>query len=168
MTEKWTFARDSYDYYRYLSNYAYRPEYPKRVWGHAQTTEFEDLFRKYGPYEIKAWHAVVHWKSPRSASKTINHIAELGVSAGELWRLCDDYVQNCTLEIEGFSRFRCKVAKEKVVATAATFPAFICPEKFPMVDTVIAEWSRLNGMSHGLASAPDLKGACYTKDIGIL
>ena len=98
MTKSWTIARDHYDYSRYLSDYAYRPEYPKQVCGHAQTTEFEGLFRKYGPYEIEAWYAVARWKSPRSTGKTINRIKESGVSAGELWRLCDDYVQKFTPE----------------------------------------------------------------------
>lgn len=156
MTKNWTIARDSYDYLRDLAGYAYRPEYPKQIRSHAQTTEFEDLFRKYGPYEIEAWYAVVRWKSPRSAEKTIRHIRESNVSSGELWRFCNDYVQKFTPE--SFSRFRRKLAKEKVVATAATFPAFIWPEKFPMVDTVITEWSRLNGVSHRLASPPDLNG----------
>lgn len=152
MTKNWIVARDSYDYSRYLSHYAYRPEYPKQVRGYAETVEFEDLFRKYGPNEIKAWYAVVRWKSPRSTDKTINHIMASGVSAGELWGLCEDCVQNSTLD--NFSRFRSKLAQTDIVATAATFPAFMCPEQFPMVDTRIAAWSRVNGTRHCLLAAP--------------
>lgn len=44
---------------------------------------------------------------------------------------------------------RSKLFREPVVATAATFPAFICPEKFPMVYTQIARWVRENGDLHG-------------------
>ena len=35
-----------------------------------------------------------------------------------------------------------------MVATAATFPAFICPEKFPMVDVQVAKWARTSGRLH--------------------
>ena len=48
-----------------------------------------------------------------------------------------------------FRALRSKLFSEPVVATAATFPAFICPEEFPMVDTQIARWVRENGHLHG-------------------
>lgn len=152
MTQDWITARDSYEYNRGLREYAYLPEYPRRVSSRLETIRFEELFRTYGQHDLEAWFAVVHWKSPRSVGETINRIKELGISAGELWCLCHDYVQNSTRD--NFSRFRCKLVKSTRVATAATFPAFMCPERFPMVDTRIAAWAQTNGTVHRLLSAP--------------
>ena len=125
----------------------------------SHTMEFEEWFREFGPYHLEAWYEVVFWKmysqdgaASHRSQTVIDNIKASGVSAGELWDLCHDYVQNSTPE--NFSRFRCKLVKTDRVATAATFPAFMCPEQFPMVDTRIAAWSQSNGTMHRLLSAP--------------
>ena len=63
-----------------------------------------------------------------------------------LWDSCWEYIENPGLE--SFRSFRDLLFKLDVVATAATFPAFLKPDAFPMVDRQIARWSRENGADH--------------------
>ena len=141
MTQSWQKALDLYRYRVDLADFKDAQMYPD--WfeydtgngDRANTMGFEEWFREFAPHHLEAWYEVVFWKmysqrgSASHRSQTvINNIKASGMSAGELWDLCRDYVQNFTLE--SFSRFRCKLAKTNVVATAATFPAFMCPEQF--------------------------------------
>ena len=161
MPQTWQRMLEEYNYVRNLGDYAYNRDYPRHVRDWWETKAFEDLFRKYGQEDLRAWYAVVHWKSPRSEKKTISRIKSSGVNAEKLWILCTDYISNPSRD--NFSRFRNNIAKASVVATAATFPAFICPEQFPMADSQIAEWARVNGEKHNLI-APNLKdGVLYER-----
>ena len=55
-----------------------------------------------------------------------------GAAPADLWSSCANYITSPNLKSS--KAFRCKLFKHPVVATAATFPAFLCPERFPMVD----------------------------------
>ena len=58
-----------------------------------------------------------------------------------------------------FSKFSKKPAPSGVIATAATFPAFLDPYNFPMVDTQVAKWARNNRKDHSYSSVggPNLR-----------
>ena len=127
---------------------------------------FEDRFRRLGPRHLEAWHEVVFWKLDSMAAWQLKKTRELiqrlrrtGVTAEKLWALCSDYVESPTKK--SFAAFREKLFNGPVVATAATFPAFICPERFPMVDRQIAKWARAHGAAHSYAKSggPELSGA---------
>ena len=57
-----------------------------------------------------------------------------------------------------------------VVATAATFPAFVCPRDFPMVDTQVARWAIQHRDRHRYSSVggPDLQGVESLPTVGVL
>jgi hypothetical protein len=80
----------------------------------------------------------------------------------ELWRKCSQYVA-CDAS-EAKTRFREFVdlfglSKPFSIATVATFPAFMDPDRFPMVDTRIAKWVSHEMDKHNLA---DPTGALLT------
>ena len=133
----WEEARDAYRYDRK---------------GRDETFAFQSNFKRQAPDRLEAWFEVAGWKSLRSESKTANHIRSTGITARELLGLCENYIDNPTKET--FRRFRFHIAKTDVVATAATFPAFLRPDLFPMVDTQTAKWVSRNPWT-GIA-APNL------------
>ena len=123
VTKTWAEARDCYWYANM---------------GRGKTLKFQDSFRSRAGNDIDAWFEVANRKSPRSAGKTILHIRKTGTTAAELFNLCETYMESPSLKT--FSQFRRRLAKTDVIATAATFPAFLRPDQFPMVDTQITRW----------------------------
>ena len=125
-----------------------------------RTIAFETRFREQARHRLEAWGEVVFWKlytMPLARDKTTRNVLSSSVAAGELWSRCIEYVENPGRVT--FRAFRQKLFTAPVVATTATFPAFICPEKFPMVDTQITRWAVENGDRHGYAAdgGPDLE-----------
>ena len=115
----------------------------------ANTKAFEARFRERGAHSLKAWAEVAFWKLytiPPGRQKTTRQILTSHVTAGDLWQHCVNYIENPTLQ--SFRDFREKLFQESVVATAATYPVFICPEKFPMVDKQVTEWARIEVLKH--------------------
>lgn len=124
-----------------------------------QTMGFETRFRGQARCHLEAWAEVVFWKlyaMPPARNQAAQRVFERSVSSAELWGSCMDYVM--TPNIESFRAFQSKLF-DSGVATAATFPAFICPERFPMVDTQIARWALENGCRHCYSGVggPDLE-----------
>ncbi|MYC33785.1 MAG: hypothetical protein F4X64_11495 [Chloroflexi bacterium] len=178
MPQTWEKALDSYNYEVRLAEFQDAQMYPgwfKWDTGNgdrARTMEFEKRFRKLAPDHLEAWYEVVFWKlyssdgaASHRARTVINAIKESGVSAPQLWLLCQRYIDEPNRE--NFQSFRQNLVTSSAVAVAATFPAFACPEKFPMVDKHVTDWARHNGSHHGnqkpvgtiLAEAPDLSGS---------
>lgn len=134
-----------------------------------RTMGFEHRFRDKAQQHPEAWGEVVFWKlykMPLARNKTTQRVLDRirHVDADELWRLCVSYVEN---PCQGsFSAFREKLFDTPRVATAATFPAFLCPQRFPMVDIQVTRWAGKNGPSHcysgvggpDLVCVPDLRG----------
>lgn len=118
-----------------------------------QTTGFEARFRSQARHHEQAWAEVVFWKlysgGQGIAAKRARELLDPRgpVSASELWSSCAAYIEQP--DRATFSALRSKLFAKPVVSTVATFPAFICPEKFPMVDRQIARWVRENGEQHG-------------------
>ena len=122
----------------------------------AETVEFEKRFRQYGPGNPEAWYEVVFWKLFSQQNHRQRHTQSVirrlsgETTASELWELTRIYVeQPCRTT---FKELRQKFFPTDVVATVATFPAFVCPEKFPMVDTHVARWAYANGPKHNYVS----------------
>ena len=107
-----------------------------------ETLAFQLYFKRRARRELDAWYEVVRWKSPRSAGKTRNYIQQTGITANALLRRCQNYMKNPT--VYTFRSFRTQIAKTDVVATSATFPAFLRPDLFPMVDTQVTKWVENN------------------------
>lgn len=111
-----------------------------------ETIDFEQRFRSFGPKAIEPWFEVIFWKlasmSGRGESKAaemIEGLSAINAQAPKLWSACANFVgagsQKSfeTLQDELF-------IVTKSIPVAATFSAFMCPERFPMVDSWIAKW----------------------------
>ena len=128
-----------------------------------QTLGFETRFREQALDHREAWAEVVFWKlystGLAKAAAAAEDLLVPDVSAEELWVLCMAYVEKP--DRVSFRAFRRKLGfTTPVVATAATFPAFIRPQVFPMVDTQIARWAIQNHDRHRYSDVggPDLQG----------
>ena len=161
MPTTWEDALNKYSYPVNLANFADARLYPGwfeydiRIGGLDETAAFEGRFRELAPNHIEAWYEVVYWKMASQRGRAdyrtrtvINRINALGVTANELWVLCREFVESQDMDRGRFRRFREKLFSSTVVATAATFSAFLDTDRFPMVDTQIANWCRENRSQH--------------------
>jgi len=124
-------------------------EWTAKKGGREETIAFEEHFRRLAPNALEAWFEVVFWKlasQPQIRNGTTQRIAESlskHATAGELWHRCDEYVQSRS-EAEARTRFEAfhKLfgLKTSSIAIVATFPAFMEPDRFPMVDKRVASW----------------------------
>ena len=171
MPESWTEARNKYQYPKCgsidLSTFADAHKYQDRGWfdcsfkGDLRSTQaFQDRFRENAPYHLGAWYEVVYWKlysMPRNrksgkmprdetTQRVISRLKRAKVAPERLWALCQNYLNQ--EDENSFHRLRENFFSSEVVAVAATFPAFLNPEKFPMVDSQIANWMRKNHEKH--------------------
>ena len=165
--ETWETALDAYRYPVDLNGF--RDAQNHRGWfdvridpgDRAETMSFETRFRAQALDHLEPWGEVVFWKlysgGTGRASKRAAALLGSSAVAADLWSSCANYIANP--DLNSFRAFRSKLFSAPVVATAATFPAFICPEKFPMVDTQITRWASENGGAHGysVVGGPDLE-----------
>ena len=178
MPHTWKSALDAYQYPVDLRRFVGAGENPG--WfelnldsgDRAQTMDFENRFRNKAQEHLRAWGEVVFWKlyaMPPARNRTTSGVLkhENALSVTDLWQLCMQYVETSENPSRAaFSAFRKKLFDTPRVATAATFPAFLCPQLFPMVDTQITRWAKANGPPHGysdvggpdLVCIPDLDG----------
>ena len=157
MPDSWVAARDAYNYPVNLADFADKHKYPgffeSNICGCLDSTRaFQDRFRRNAPYHLEAWYEVIFWKmysQNRKDSKTkdaIQNIRESGVNHKHLWTLCQSYLEYP--ERQSFRAFQKNLFSTEAVPIAMTFPAFLSPEKFPMVDSEITRWSYQNHASH--------------------
>jgi hypothetical protein len=151
MTENWELALKTYKYPVQLSDYERSSSYPgyfifSPIDNASTTALFEDHFRKGANDEIELWLEVIYWKmysqGGRSNIKTneiADHFKQSRITAQQLMIVCNNYLADDTREnlssiikLLGFA--------SSAIAIAATFPAFLRPDLFPMVDTRIAKW----------------------------
>jgi hypothetical protein len=112
----------------------------------SKTIEFESRFRKHAQKDREAWLEVVFWKVygiplvRNGLTHAVNTNFQVrGISAESLWQACKNYISKPSkANFESFRQLFGFTAP--VIAVAATFPAFIDPVSYPMVDTRIAKW----------------------------
>jgi hypothetical protein len=152
MANTWKAALSAYRYpvirpFSDASSYPqwqHQPQLPKG--DRAETMAFEDYFRTSGQSAIGPWAEVVFWKMASQGGRADIRTREIldrlkFIQPATLWDALTAYVEQ---PIEGkFDIFRSLFGfKTKVIAIVATFPAFVAPHRFPMVDTRIAKWVR--------------------------
>ncbi len=165
-TETWARALDEYRYPVDLTRFTGADEHAS--WfdldtdpgDRLKTIEFEDRFREQAQHRLEVWGEVAFWKlytMPLVRNGTTQRVLDVRVRPDELWSACMDYIEAGSRK--SFSTFRSRLFASPGVATAATFPAFICPERFPMVDTQITRWALENGHLHCYSGidGPDLE-----------
>jgi len=155
MPDTWGNALSSYRYPVALANFQDAHRFPK--WfsfelgngERSRTIEFESHFKKHAQKDIAVWLEVVFWKlysqgRYRRDLHTINvatHFHVKGISAKSLWQACMTYISKPTsATFESFRQLFGFTSPARPIAVAATFPAFIDPESYSMVDTRIAKW----------------------------
>lgn len=175
VTKAWLEALNGYDYEADLSLFAAGNRYPKwfvdRVEGTRDATKrFEDRFRSLCDRHLEVWYEVVFWKmfsqKGRRNQKTlevIKNIEGAGFSARDLSSQCNAYIQDSTKTslqslVELFWR-----KGHRAVAVACVFPAFIDPDRFPMVDTRVARWANACLVAHNpsVGKGPRLVAPAY-------
>lgn len=152
------------DFRKFSGAAGYQPGFFNQVIAgdRASTKAFERRFRKLAPRKIEAWAEVAFWKvysQPGRRHRTTERI--IGCLGGrdprEIWEACLAYIEAPARET--FGRFRALFGlRSQSIAVVATFPAFVDPERFPMVDTRTARWVKENHTRHNTAdpSAPRL------------
>jgi hypothetical protein len=151
----WTDTLESYRYPVDLREYQFRDDHNgwfqrKLAAGDRQeTVEFEGYFRRHAPCALEPWFEVVFWKLAnqyrfrnRTTQRIVQHLTEK-TTPGELWHKCSEYV-HCASVSEANARFTefsiLFGLKTDSIATIATFPAFLDPARYPMVDNRVAKW----------------------------
>ena len=158
MPHTWQNALDRYRYPVRLADFKDAEMYPG--WfeyntgngDQSHTVEFEEWFRELAPYHLEAWYEVVFWKMysqkgrrDRITREAIANIKKSGLAPGDLSDLCQNYIGGpSSRSFKDFQRYFFGSG----VAIALTFPAFVCPERFPMVDSRIANWAKENSHEH--------------------
>jgi len=151
MPNTWEKGLRSYRYPVALEDFQYAHRFPR--WfsfdlgngGRSSTIEFESHFRKHAQKNIAVWLEVVFWKlysqpshRDRLTCNVATHFQVSGISAKSLWQTCMTYISKPVRAT--FESFRQLFGfQSQAVAVVATFPAFLDPESYPMVDTRIAK-----------------------------
>lgn len=159
----WRAALDRYSYPVNLREYQFRAEHPgwfERTTGSGSrdaTIAFEDQFRREASYALEAWFEVVFWKLanyPQIRNGTTHAVVTYlsrHATASELWDRCCEYMESPTAP-EARARFEVLLRifgmKTPSIAVVATFPAFIDPGRFAMIDTRIAKWVGMAMQKH--------------------
>lgn len=166
MTENWQRALQSYSYPVDLRKFEHAQEYPgwfehNLPWGsREETIEFEDHFRENAQSALAPWFEVVFWKMYSQGGRAnyrtqcvVEQMEDNDVSPQQLWDACEQYTRSPSRK--AFDNFR-KLFHftSESIAIVATFPAFMAPKWFPMVDSRVADWTRENAAAHNEAD-PD-------------
>lgn len=167
MPNEWKRSLDGYRYSVTLQNYENADQYPGffnfsiPINDRCSTVSFETHFRELAATNIEAWLEVIFWKMYSQANRRNNitnqvaeHLQAENVSPQTLLEACQNYIENDTRphldtirQLLGFN--------SSAIAIAATFPAFLRPDLFPMVDTRIAKWVGQNMQAHNDANPND-------------
>ncbi len=170
MPNEWKRSLDGYRYCVTMQNYENADQYPGffefpiPTGDRSNTVSFETHFRELAATNIEVWIEVIFWKMYSQANRRNNktnqvaeHFQKQNVSPHALLEACNYYIEKDTKtnldsirQLLGFS--------SRAIAIAATFPAFLRPDLFPMVDTRIAKWVGHNMQAHNNANskAPQL------------
>jgi hypothetical protein len=170
MPNAWIRALEEYRYSVSLEHYANANQYPKYfhfsipINDRDSTILFEKHFRDRSAVCIEAWLEVVFWKMYSQAkwrnnltNQVANHLQESETNPSSLLDACEAYIQNDTRDNLNLIRTALGFESQSV-AVAATFPAFLRPDLYPMVDTRIAKWIGENMDLHNVSNpnAPQL------------
>lgn len=124
-----------------------------------ETMRFEAHFREQAPIAIEPWCEVVFWKlytmplaRQKTTRQTIERFHQRKTSPSQLWESCLEYVTAPSRRT--FEAFRLLFGfTGRGIAVAATFPAFIAPDGYPMTDRRIAEWVKCCIEEHNASGA---------------
>jgi hypothetical protein len=147
MSQTWLGALNQYNYPVDLSHFSNAKNYDgyfnQNIAGdRCSTIAFENYFRKNN-CNIETWHEVVFWKmysqGGRREIRTQQIIQQTRNFSGEqLTAAVKDFISDANRNT--FKNIQKMLVRGINIAVVATFPAFVDPFKFPMVDTRVAKW----------------------------
>ena len=167
MPRTWSTALSRYRYPVRLSDYKRASEFPgyfrRDISGdRASTIDFEDYFRASSEHAIEPYVEVAFWKLcgqkkrfEARVNDLVDHLWGQGVTASELRCAVDLFVAKPTKTNLSVMRALLDI-KTPVLALALTYPAFVRPDQFPMVDTNTARWVSANAEIHSKSAAKKL------------
>ncbi len=159
MPQSWITALNRYSYPVRLSDYKRARKFPDFFTGEisgdpASTIEFEDYFRANYDRKVEPYFEVVFWKlysQPMVRQGTTKRIADFvsdeRVEARQLCCAVDLFVEKPSRANAAVMRALLGL-KAAVLATVLTFPAFVDPARYPMIDRRTASWVDSNCASH--------------------
>ena len=151
MPQSWITALSRYSYPVRLSRYKRAEEFPgfftQDIPGdRASTIEFENYFRASSDHRIEPYVEVAFWKLcgrkrrfEARVNDLVDHLRGQGVAAPELRCAVNLFLEKPTKTNLSVLRALLDI-KTDVLALALTFPAFVDPVRYPMVDKNTAGW----------------------------
>jgi len=160
MPNSWQMALTRYQYPVDLSKFADSAQFsqwfsfPLSIGNLAETMAFEEHFRSHARSDLESWYEVVFWKMFSQGGRAniqtrvfIAHATGQKIEATSLARLCEIFVREPNRET--FKRLHAYLGySQSSMAVTATFPAFMDPKHFPMVDRRVAKWIHECGATH--------------------
>lgn len=152
MSKQWLETLKAYCYEVDLTLFEARSKYPgwfvDRIEGTRDATmSFEDRFRSLAAQHLEAWYEVVFWKMfsqgrrDKTTREAISKIEASSLGARDLYNHCCEYVRKPTKDsLQSFVELLWGKG-HRTVAVACVFPAFVEPDRFPLVDTRVAKWA---------------------------
>jgi hypothetical protein len=168
MPRSWTTALNRYSYPVRLSDYKRAGEFPgfftREISGDPTSTiEFEDYFRANYDRKVEPYFEVVFWKLYKfplvrqgTTSRIADSVSEEAVEARELCCAVDLFVEKPSRANAAVMRALLGL-KTAVLATVLTFPAFVDPTRYPMIDRRTASWVDSNCASQSRNRATRLR-----------
>ena len=154
MPQTWLAAYNAYSYPADLSVFGgahqFQPNHFNRqvAVDRQSTIDFEDNFRVSSENEIIVYYEVLFWKMfnmgmarDNLTNQVINEHQELLLISRNL----NNFIENDNYEeIANMEYLRTSIGIKSGLAVTLTFPAFMNPERFPMVDIWVARWVNEN------------------------
>lgn len=152
-------ALNGYLYPVKLSDYENRNQFPgyfsRDIVGDRNSTiSFEDYFRQNSSQVLEVYFEVIFWKlysqaniRQQKTTERICSVRERNKHPTALYAGISSFVHAPNMENLQAIRNLLGI-KTDVLAVALTFPAFLCPEKYPMIDNVVARWVNKNLAEH--------------------
>jgi len=160
MPESWMNTLTKYRYPVNLSNYCGAHNFPnhfkQNIIGDRETTiKFENYFRE-NCLMLEPWFEVIFWKLNSQPDRAQIHTCTVVKQLTEIRPVSPSYLLGTAQKFmesvtrKNFVTFRKLFFSSNVIATVATYPAFLNPEIFPMVDTRVAKWVNSQYTIHNL------------------
>jgi len=165
---EWIRSLSEYGYPVNLGDFQDAEVYPRwfglimPVGDRAATIEFETRFRTHAAEATESWLEVVYWKLYSQPTARRNnttrrlaaHFRQQATTPQALFDTCNRYIDRPSRRnLESICDMLGLTTSS--IAVAATFPAFLRPDLFPMVDTRVAKWVGCCMQQH---NAEDLHG----------
>lgn len=159
MSESWLHALQSYNYPVNLRLYCDAERYPgffdAHVTGDRESTiAFEDHFRRLAPDYIEAYLEVVFWKMASQGGRASYRTGKIAESLWETRAQARDIWKALLSFVDAPDRPKLQQVRKQlgisaqVLPVSLTFPAFVEPKMFPMVDSYVAKWVNSNWERH--------------------